>query len=242
MFSRNARRIPWKRPLSLAVLLTAVSGSVALAAETWIFVGGTSGNDTINKAGQPGNYQIFGFAGKDTLTGGQGDNLIVGDGHCPPGTSNADYCDVEEIPGDGGDTLRGGTGNNAIFGGGGPNTIHGGHGHNYIEAGPSTNLVYGGPSGDAINATDGSSTIYAGGGQNFIDARGPGIDKIYCSGTQDTVYADPNDIVKDCAHVYISNNDNNAADAAVRKRLTSLKKLSSLKKHASRIKHPSKHR
>jgi Ca2+-binding RTX toxin-like protein len=232
MFSRIARRIPWKRPLFLALLLTAVSGSVALAA-TFTVIIGTSGNDTINKAGQPGNYHIYGLAGRDTLTGGLGDNLVVGDGHCPPGATTDEYCDVAPIPGDAGDTLRGGGGNNAIYGGGGPNTIYGGRGHNYIQAGPSRNLIYGGPIGDVINATAGSSTtIFPGDGPNVIDSRGPGIETIYCSGSQDTVYADANDIVLDCANVIMVHSKRELA-STLRKR--------SNRKHTSR-KHTSKRR
>jgi Ca2+-binding RTX toxin-like protein len=218
MLRRKARRLPWKRTLSLTVLLTALSGAVALA-ETFIFVPGTSGNDTINKSGLAGNYEIFGFAGKDTLTGGKGDNIIVGDGHCPPGATSPEYCDTEEVPGDGGDTLRGGGGNNAIFGGGGANTMYGGNGINYIEAGPSTNHIYGGPVGDAINATDGTNTIYPGRGTNYIDTRGPGIDHVYCTGKHDYVYADRNDVVKACAHVFLADHSRDVATAGGSRRL-----------------------
>jgi Ca2+-binding RTX toxin-like protein len=204
MFLRKARHIAWKnRSLLVAVLVIAGTTTTAVAASNWTVIIGTSGNDTINKGGQPGNYRLWGLAGKDVLTGGKGTNVLVGDGHCPPGAKDDQYCDVEEVPGDGGDTLRGGGGNNTILGGGGPNTMYGGQGYNYIESGPSTNVVYGGPLGDAINATDGSSTIYPGKGTNYIDARGPGIDHVYCTGKNDTVYADANDVIKNCAHVYI---------------------------------------
>jgi Ca2+-binding RTX toxin-like protein len=203
MISRKAGRFSfgWKKSLSLVPVLTAVSATAALAATTTVIIG-SSGNDTINESGKTGTFHIYGLVGKDTITGGQGDNLIVGDGHCPPGATDDQYCDIEEVSGDAGDTLRGGGGNNAIFGGGGPNVMYGGAGSNYIEAGPSTNVIYGGQAGDVINAREGSSTVYAGKGQNFIDARGAGIDHIYCSGTHDTVYADLNDVVKNCATVH----------------------------------------
>jgi Ca2+-binding RTX toxin-like protein len=203
MFSRLGRRRPWRRSLSLAVVLSGLFATAAVAAG-WTVVIGTSGNDTINKSGQPGSFHILGLAGKDNLTGGQGDNVLVGDGHCPPGATDDQYCDVEELSGDGGDTIHGGGGNNAIFGGGGPNTMYGGAGHNYIEAGPPTNLIYGGQAGDAINAREGSSTVYAGKGTNYIDARGPGVDHIYCTGKNDYVLADVTDVVKNCAHVVLS--------------------------------------
>jgi Ca2+-binding RTX toxin-like protein len=232
MFLRKARRMSVKKKsLLLAMVVLAVSSTAAIAT-TWTVVIGTSGDDTINKAGQPGNYRIYGLAGKDTLTGGEGDSVLIGDGHCPPGSTTDEYCDTGVVPGDGGDTLKGGDGNNVIIGGGGPNKMYGGGGKNYIQAGSSTNLIYGGTMGDTIYATTGSSTIYAGRGANYIDTRGPGIDKVYCIGTQDTVYADANDIVKNCAHVYINRTrgQNNGA-ASVRKHARS--------KHAS--KHSRKH-
>jgi Ca2+-binding RTX toxin-like protein len=245
MLSRNARQIPWKRSLVVAVLLIAVSATVALADEQFTVIFGTSGNDTITRAGQAGNYRIYGFAGKDSLTGGKGDNVLVGDGHCPPGSATDDattghasvngdndddqYCDVEEVPGDGGDTLRGGGGNNGIFGGGGPNTMYGGQGVNYIESGPSTNLIYGGPVGDVINASDGTNTIYPGKGTNFIDTVGHGIDHVYCTGKHDYVRADRNDVIKNCAHVSYPDATKDRAN-------------SRHKKHSSASRHRSSHR
>jgi Ca2+-binding RTX toxin-like protein len=234
MLSRKARRLPWRRSIALAVILTAFSGAVAVAADTWIFVAGSSGNDTINESAKTGNYQIFGFAGKDTLTGSKGDNLIVGDGHCPPGTSDEDYCDVEEVPGDGGDTLRGGGGNNVIFGGGGPNTMYGGTGYNYIETGPSTNTIYGGPIGDAINATEGSGTINPGKGTNYIDVRSSGVYTVNCIGKNDTVYAYRTDHINHCAHVTYAGNNRDAV-AAIKKAGT--RKKYHAKKHHRTKKH-----
>jgi len=205
MFLRNALRIHWRKSMLLAVLVIAGTATAALAWNTWTVIIGTSGDDTINQSGKHGNYRIWGLAGNDTLTGGKGDNLIVGDGQCPPGAATDDsYCNIQEVQGDPGDTLRGGGGNNAIFAGGGPNKIYGGRGHNYIQAGSATNLIYGGPKNDVIIASKGSSTIYPGKGHNFIDAHGPGIEKIYCSGKRDWVFADANDVVENCAHVFIS--------------------------------------
>jgi len=241
MALRKALHIGWKKSVLLAVLVIAGSATAAVASDSFTTIIGTSGNDTINKAGKPSNYLIWGLAGKDTLSGGQGDNLIVGDGHCPPGTNDPNYCDVEEVTSDAGDALRGGGGNNVIFGGGGPNTMYGGPGNNYIETGPSANVVYGGPTGDVINATEGSSTIFLGKGQNYVDARGPGIDRIYCTGTQDTIYADTNDIVKNCANVMIGGNEHK--DLVGKLRVSALHRThagTKATKHVKR-KHVSKH-
>jgi RTX calcium-binding nonapeptide repeat (4 copies) len=231
MFSRKARHIPWKRTVLLTVLVVACSATVALAmtmsSSPWTVIFGTTGNDTINQTGHAGNYRIYGFLGKDTLTGGTGDNVLVGDGHCPPGTTNEQtiktvpappndpanhsdqYCDVHWSSGDGGDTLTGGGGNNAIFGGGGPNRLTGGKGNNFIEDGPSHDTIYGGPLGDVIDAVNGPSTIYPGKGTNYIDTVGPGTSYVYCTGKNDYVSANQNDVIKNCAHVYYQSHAKN---------------------------------
>jgi hypothetical protein len=248
MLKRKAR-IPWKRSLLLSVLLIATSGTAALAdSGSWTVIFGNPGNDTINMSSRAGNCRIYGFGGKDNITGCQGDNVLVGNGHCPPGTATDDpttgnasffgdsdddqYCDSEEISGSPGDTIHGGGGGNAIFGGGGPNTLYGGHGPNYIEAGPKTNTIYGGPSGDAINATEGTGTITAGKGTNYIDTQGAGGYTINCTGSNDTVYAEYHDHINHCAHVYYPNNQHDAAMLASKKHA---------KKHHATKHHSKKH-
>jgi Ca2+-binding RTX toxin-like protein len=202
MFLRNVRRIRWKRESSLgAVLVLAVLAAAAVAATSWTVIIGTSGNDTINEAGKSGNYRLWGLAGRDVLTGGTGNNVLVGDGSCPPGARTDTYCQINTIPGDGGDTIRGGSGSNWIYGGGGPNTLYGGTGPNYIQAGPSTNVIHGGSGGDAINATVGTSTIYTGTGTNVVNTQNGRVDHVYCSSGKDTVYADRIDVLSHCAKV-----------------------------------------
>jgi Ca2+-binding RTX toxin-like protein len=137
----------------------------------------------------------------------------VGDGHCPPGATDVDYCDFDPTPGDGGDTLTGGPQNNALFGGGGPNVLDGRPGGpNYIQAGPATNRIYGGNRGDAIEANAGTSTVYAGTGTNVIDARSPGkVDTVICSGHNDYVHAYKQDVIENCAHVFYSADSRDSA-------------------------------
>ena len=237
MFSRKPLRLRWTRTLALAVVVLVSFSTGALAAGFWTDIIGTSGNDTINESGKPGNFRILGLLGKDKLTGGLGTNVLVGDGHCPPGATDVDYCDFSPIPGDGGDTLTGGPGSNGIFGGGGPNVLIGGGGHNFIQAGPATNTITGGPSGDAIQATVGTSTITAGKGMNVIDARSPGkVNTVICTGKNDFVYAFKQDVIKNCAHVFISTDSRDRANATAAK-MTHRK---TVKKHTvKRVKHTS---
>lgn len=242
MLSRRLRRIAAMNGMAVALVAIAVTATAALAATSWIVVIGTSGNDTINEGGKAGNYRIWGLAGKDTLTGGAGGNVLVGDGSCPPGATDDQYCSIQTIAGDGGDTLRGGGGNNSIYGGGGPNTMYGGGGYNYIQSGPSTNVIYGGQLGDTINATKGSSTVYAGKGTNFIDAVGPGIDHIYCSGKHDVVYADANDVVKNCAKVYVGSQARTASAVFARHARATVKKHASRRHRHRKQRHHHKHR
>jgi len=223
---RKARHIPWRKSLLLAVVVFTVGGSatVALASqEAWTVIFGTPSNDTINESAVTGNFRIYGFQGKDTLTGGKGESVLVGDGHCPAGTekstiqvipppqgdpeNNADqYCDTDAQTGDGGDTLKGGTGNSAIIGGGGPNKLTGGSGDNYIQDGPSQDTIIGGPSSDAINATNGPSTITPG-KSAAIDTVGPGLSVVNCpKGNNDFVLANKSDTIKGCAHVSYQSN------------------------------------
>src|SRR4051812_16238088 len=52
---------------------------------------GTPKNDTIK--GKGGNDDILGLAGDDNEDGGTGADDMYGDGSCPKGATNSDYCD-----------------------------------------------------------------------------------------------------------------------------------------------------
>jgi hypothetical protein len=208
MFLRKGRHMAFRsKVLVIAVLALATGGAVARASGVNVWIG-THGDDVINKSEEPGNFHLWGLAGADVLIGGKGENLIIGDGHCPydnqvPTHGQDDsYCEISQVRDDPGDILIGGRGGaNTIFGGGGPNVILAGPATHGTEPFGTGNLIYGGPIGDAIDATDGSSTVYAGRGFNVIDAVGPRIDHIICErGDEHTVvFANRSDIVENCA-------------------------------------------
>jgi hypothetical protein len=189
--------------LVLAVLGAAGVSSAALADPGWITIINSGHAATIDEHANAGNYRIWGLGYAKLIRGGKGDNELVGDGHCPSGTTDTDYCDTSPIPGSGaGHEIDGGGGDNAIYSGYGPNEIlRGGQGHNYIQSAPTSSTIYGGPTGDAINATQGTTTVYPGKGTNAVDARSPQVDTVICTGKNDYVLAYRHDVVKGCAHV-----------------------------------------
>src|ERR1700755_3470469 len=101
-----------KKSLYLAVLLSAVTASVALAA----VITGTNGNDrlvgtnsadTINALA--GNDAVWGRFGNDTISAGDGVALVYGAGSCSGNPSSANYCESSpnETSQDGDDTING---------------------------------------------------------------------------------------------------------------------------------------
>lgn len=152
-----------------AVCAVLASGAVALAAtiigtngpDTLI---GTTGNDNIKALG--GNDRVLGLAGDDRIKGGDGNDRIEGDGECPPGTRNPDYC---KEGAEGNDTIDGGEGDDTITGGRGKDRIDGKDGNDYISGGKGNDKLRGGGGNDNIFARDGVRDI--------INC-GPGIDKV----------------------------------------------------------------
>jgi hypothetical protein len=254
MFSRKAREIPWKRKsLLFSALVIAVLGitTVAFASSQppWTVIFGTPNNDTINESSSTLNYRIYGFQGKNTITGskGAGQNILIGNGQCPPGVgdgstiqvipppandpeNNADqYCNYNWDTGQPGDVLTGGGGITAFFGGGGNNTIVGSKTNsNFVEDGPSTDTITGGNAGDIIDATNGPSTIHTGTGTNAVDVVGSFVSSVYCGG-DDYVYATHSDHLYNCAHVYYESN-------TTRHSLSSKFSYENFSKHAKKAK------
>jgi hypothetical protein len=196
------RLIRWRRSLILGLVATALSGGVAMATTTWTYVINFSHAPEINEGAQTGNYQIWGLGYADLIVGSQGSNVIVGDGACPPGSTDTDYCSVAPIKGSRSLVIYGnGAGPNTIYAGYGPSVIFGGTGPNTITSSPTSSLIVGGNAGDTIDANQGRTVVYAGKGTNTIYARSPEGDTIYCSGQHDTVYAYSIDRIYNCSHV-----------------------------------------
>ena len=212
---------PWLRTLCSSLVLLAGAGLTVVLAGPAVadsttdssstVVIGTDGRDVINMAGIDGNFRLWGLGGFNALVGGRGDNLLVGNGHCPPdhedttGYDNAsqrwdDYCSTDAIPGAPGAILIGGEGVNTIVGSGGPNVIVAGADKPSPGYG---NTILGGPAGNLILSLRGSSLIYPGPGHNLVDTRGSGSDSVICQpgDTRTVVYADREDQVHNCSRV-----------------------------------------
>jgi Ca2+-binding RTX toxin-like protein len=112
------------------------------------WIGGTSGNDTVN--GNGSDNTLIGFAGNDTINSGGGNDDAHG------GAGN------DTLYGDGGtDLLHGGVGNDTLYGGDGLDTLYGGTGadtYKFQTASASNNVDvikdFSTAQGDIIDLTD----------------------------------------------------------------------------------------
>jgi len=139
-------------------------GTDRLVVDYHLATGAVTGDSTSNFAEAGGsrlvsitdgtfeNFTVLTGSGADTLTVGNGDNII-----------NA---------GSGANTITAGNGVNSITGGGGADTITAGNGGNYIDAGNGTNTITSGGGNDVILSGTGADTIVAGGGNDTITLRG----------------------------------------------------------------------
>src|SRR5262249_1897294 len=89
---------------------------------------GGDGNDTIKGPKHAKSVKLFGDAGNDNITGGDGPDLIDG--------------------GVGDDTIAGGAGNDTITGGEGADQIDGGTGDDVIDGGTGDDQISGGGGSD----------------------------------------------------------------------------------------------
>ncbi len=98
------------------------------------------------------NFTVLTGAGADTLTVGDGNNIIEA--------------------GSGANTITAGNGQNNITGGVNADTITAGNGGNVIDGGDGTNAITSGLGADIILSGTGADTIIAGGGNDVITVRG----------------------------------------------------------------------
>ena len=212
------------RTVTLAVACVLAFAAVALAATVNggpgpDFLVGTNGNDTIN--GQGGRDNIFGLNGNDKLNGGNetgpGDN-IYGDGSCPPGAKNANYCDANGgsgndtiDPGDGDDSVVAGAGNDKILASNGNDTLQGNAGNDIMSGGNGNDTMTGGNGNDKLDGGAGNDTLGGGAGKNSykggagkdsLSARNGVKEIVDCgSGSKDKATVDRSDTVKGCESV-----------------------------------------
>jgi hypothetical protein len=202
---RRANRIIW---VAVALPVLAATAFAATFSGNGTVVG-TNRADTIKLGAE--NDTAYGLLGKDTIKAGNGNDMLDGDGQCPPGVNpgvypnglpSGEYCEHGPIKGDPGDTIKAGNGNDTIYGGGGPNTIKVGGGTDTVFGGPGKNKITAGDGPDTIEAGGGPDTIRVGKGAGTIFAQNAQVDHIRCAqGNHYVVYADPNDVVSHCATV-----------------------------------------
>ena len=133
-----------------------------------------------------GDDRVYGYAGNETISGGDGDDSLSGGG-------GVDVIDggtgVDTINGDdGADTLRGGTGNDSINGGAGDDTLQGneqndslsgGAGNDTLQGNEHNDTLYGDAGNDSLDGGTGSDYLTGGDGADvYLFGRGSGSDSI----------------------------------------------------------------
>jgi Ca2+-binding RTX toxin-like protein len=103
---------------------------------------GEAGNDTVT--GGDGSDQLFGQAGNDVLDGGNDDDGLTG--------------------GDGNDQLLGQAGNDNLFGEAGNDQLFGGSDNDNLDGGDGDDSLDGGAGDDFLSGGAGSDTLTGGGG------------------------------------------------------------------------------
>ena len=122
-------------------------------------VTGTPADDTIDCSMASPGKTIDGFAGNDTITATQFDDIVTG------GEGN------DTITGLGGDdVLNGNTGNDTISGGEGNDNITGVEGNDTLSGEGGNDFVDGGDDDDVLSGGTGTNTLIGGGGSNTCDA------------------------------------------------------------------------
>jgi Ca2+-binding RTX toxin-like protein len=211
--------------LALTLVLLLGSAAVAVAANIEGTDGpdalvGTPANDRIDARG--GDDTVFGLGGSDRIRGGWGDDDIDGDGQCPPGATDPDYCQH----GDNDHCDDHGHGHGHGHGHSSKGRHHGDdcddHGHHggcppgtkdptycenvdgndKIRAGSGDDSVRGGGGDDWIRGGLGWDDISAGSGDDHVDVFDGEYDTVDCGSGRDMVHADRFDTVaRDCEKV-----------------------------------------
>ena len=144
--------------------------------------------------GGPGNDFLMADGVDATLSGGQGNDQLVG----------ADFTFIgQPAPrnlmdgGDGDDTLGGGSSTDRAFGGAGRDTVNGRGGSDYLDGGADDDRVFGGDGADTVlgdtgndylNGENGDDTVVADGGNDYLSA-GAGDDVVVGGIGNDTLFA-----------------------------------------------------
>lgn len=172
------------------------------------FVAGSSGNDVFSAVGSAMGVTIYGGEGDDQLTGGDGNDVLVGQAGADTviggiGNDVLNGAEGEDLlTGDAGDdTMYGGTGNDEISGGDGSDSISGDEGADAIFGGSEVDYLYGGDGDDTVNGEDGNDVVVGNAGNDVLFGEtgndtlngGTGADQFYGGDGDDTLYIDAAD-------------------------------------------------
>ena len=122
-----------------------------------IEIHGLAGNDTVTVDANSANHtrKIWGGAGRDTIMGSSGNDIIYGDEETP---SSAEC---------GGDPLELRC-NDVIYGNGGLDELHGGDDDDFIQGGDQADRIWGDAGDDRLVGGDGADTLYGGTGNDAL--------------------------------------------------------------------------
>ena len=156
------------------VIVNTTSGTSLTLQDLGIEVAqGNIGNDTIDASAMTTGIQLFGFGGLDTLTGGSGNDFLIG--------------------GDDADILNGGGGDDLVFGGGGGDTFNLGAGNDIVWLDAGDTLTDAGAGNDrafvldtaGANISIGAAnveTVYGNTGNDVIDGSGATVAMLLTGG------------------------------------------------------------
>jgi serralysin len=181
------------------------------------------GRDVVNSRG--GDDDVDGGRGADDISGGVGGDSLLGSGgpddiQGGPGTTDAIEppnpftCEIIDEP-HGIDARTQGT--QRLFGGEGNDDLDGGRDNDLLDGGHGTNDLSGNGGADCLLLLEGDANERASGGDgdDLISAHDTNVDDVFCGAGNDTVEADPNDLINgvaassqaapigDCEHVLL---------------------------------------
>ncbi|WP_208109775.1 calcium-binding protein, partial [Dongia mobilis] len=136
------------------------------------------------EGGRPTDLAVVAGAtnGKDTLFGGDGNDLIRGDNQ--------------------NDVLYGKDGDDLLQGENGEDTLHGGDGNDWLEGGNGKDVLYGGDGNDMLFGDDGADELYGGDGNDCLWG-GKGADSFFGGDGNDIFHDIDNEDLKGNSPVII---------------------------------------
>ncbi len=169
---------------------------VTLAPGQQLGVRSGDGNDMIHAADNVTvNMDVYGGAGNDSITTGQGIDRIDGGAGDDMIRSGAGRDDV--FGNTGNDIIDAGTGHDVVYGGDGDDILRGGAGRDYMEGGAGNDTLTGGTGDDVLSGglgddsllgEQGNDRVYTGAGRDTVN-NSAGSDVVYGQTADDTITA-----------------------------------------------------